>query len=113
MRKEYLSGNKIELGMEIPLIESRISQVSCDKGISLTKAYGSLDHKVIVECVGTVTALQIPLMVIDRRGVSIMSALFANRRVTHLRFSDVSSRYGNYRRLILEAEGCLESRMRS
>jgi hypothetical protein len=90
--------------MEIPLIESRISQVSRDKGISLIKVYGSFDHKVIVECVGTITALQIPLMVIDRRGVSIMSALFANRRVTHLRFDDASSRYGNYWRLIVENE---------
>ena len=32
--------------------------------------------------------LQIPLMIIDRRGVSIMSTLFTNRRVTHLRFVD-------------------------
>ena len=29
--------------------------------------------------------LQVPLLIIDRRGVSIMSALFVNRRVTHLR----------------------------
>jgi hypothetical protein len=29
---------------------------------------------------------QIPLMIIDRRGVSIMSTLFMNRRVTHLWF---------------------------
>jgi len=33
--------------------------------------------------------LQIPLMIIDRRGVSIMSTLFTNRRVTHLKFVDV------------------------
>jgi len=38
--------------------------------------------------------LQVPLLVIDRRGVSIMSASFANRRVTHLRFDVVLSRYG-------------------
>ena len=31
---------------------------------------------------------QIPLMIIDQRGVSIMSTLFTNRRVTHLRFVD-------------------------
>jgi hypothetical protein len=31
---------------------------------------------------------QIPLMIIDRRGVSIMSMLFMNCRVTHLRFAD-------------------------
>ena len=29
--------------------------------------------------------LQVPLLIIDLRGVSIMSALFANRRVAHLR----------------------------
>ena len=33
--------------------------------------------------------LQIPLLIIDLRGVSIMSALFANRRVTHLRDTDI------------------------
>jgi hypothetical protein len=32
--------------------------------------------------------LQIPLMIIDRRRVSVMSILFTNRRVTHLRFID-------------------------
>jgi hypothetical protein len=32
---------------------------------------------------------QILLMIIDRRGVSIMSMLFTNHRVTHLRFSIV------------------------
>src|SRR5215216_3072066 len=29
--------------------------------------------------------LQVPLLIIDLRGVSIMSALFVNHRVTHLR----------------------------
>ena len=42
----------------------------------------------IVEFVGVITDLQVPLLIIDRRGVSIMSALFTNRRVTHLRFDD-------------------------
>jgi hypothetical protein len=32
---------------------------------------------------------QILLLIIDRRGVSIMSTLFTNRRVTHLRFAVV------------------------
>jgi hypothetical protein len=36
---------------------------------------------------------QIPLLIIDQRGVSIMSMLFANRRVTHLRFTVVLSGY--------------------
>ena len=42
----------------------------------------------IVECVGVITDLQIPLMTIDQRGVSIMSTLFTNRRVTHLRYDE-------------------------
>ena len=33
--------------------------------------------------------LQIPLLIIDPRGVSIMSALFTNRRVTHLRDTNI------------------------
>ena len=41
--------------------------------------------RVIIEYVGVSTDLQVPLLIIDRRGVSIMSALFANSRVTHLR----------------------------
>jgi hypothetical protein len=36
---------------------------------------------------------QILLLIIDQRGVSIMSTLFANRRVTHLRFAVVLSGY--------------------
>ena len=58
-------------------------------------AYGSFDHKVIVEYVGTIMDLQIPLLVIDQRGVSIMSTLFTNRRVIHLRFDDAFERIQN------------------
>ena len=42
--------------------------------------------------VGTFTGIQTPLLVIDRRGVSIMSALFANRRETRLKLGDALSR---------------------
>ena len=38
--------------------------------------------------------LQIPLLVIGRREVSTMSTWFTNRRVIHLRFDVVLSRYG-------------------
>ena len=55
----------------------------------VTYVYGSFDHKVIVEYVGAIMDLQVPLLVIDWRGVSIMSASSANRRVTHLRFDVV------------------------
>jgi hypothetical protein len=38
--------------------------------------------------------LRVPLLVIDQRRVSIMSAQFTNRRMTHLRFDVVLNRYG-------------------
>ena len=69
-----LISNKVELGMEIPMIKPWMSRVSRDKGNCFPYVNGSIDHKVIVEYVGAVMDLQIPLMVIDRRGVFIMSA---------------------------------------
>jgi len=68
-----LVGNEIELGMVIPTIGSRTSKVSRDKGMGYD-VYGSNDHVIFVECVGVIMGIQIPLMIIDRRGVSIMSA---------------------------------------
>jgi hypothetical protein len=49
---------------------------------------------------------QILLMIIDRRGVSIMSTLFTNRRVTHLRFVVIFEwiRYSD--RITGQHEGC-------
>jgi hypothetical protein len=49
---------------------------------------------------------QIPLMIIDQRGVSIMSTLFTNHRVTHLRFVVIFEwiRYSD--RIIGQHEGC-------
>ena len=41
-----------------------------------------------VERVGVITDLQVPLLIIDRRGVPIKSTLFTNCRVTHIRFDD-------------------------
>ena len=60
--------------MEIPTIKPRISRISRDKGNWFRMLNDSIDHELIVEYVGAVMDLQIPLMVIDRRGVSIMSA---------------------------------------
>ena len=68
-----LVGNEIELGMVIPTIGSRTSKVSRDKGMGYD-VYGSNDHVIFVECVGVIMGIQIPLMIIDRRGVSVMSA---------------------------------------
>jgi hypothetical protein len=41
---------------------------------------------IIVECTWVSTAFQSPLLIIDRRGVSIMSGVFPTRRVAHLRY---------------------------
>ena len=68
-----LVGNEIELGIVIPTIGSRTSKVSRDKGMGYD-VYGSNDHMIFVECVGVIMGIQIPLMIIDRRGVSVMSA---------------------------------------
>src|SRR3954465_12049008 len=77
--------NKIKLGMEIPMIESRTCNISRDKGIELHEYNVHTITEVIIECVRVGTDLQVPLLIINRRGVSIMSTLFVNRRVTHLR----------------------------
>ena len=60
----------------------------------------------IVECVGVIMGLQVPLLTIDRRGVPIMSALFANRRVTHLRFVDAFERIQNAGANIGQHQNC-------
>ena len=44
--------------------------------------------RVIIEYVGVSTDLQVLLLIIDQRGVSIMSTLFVNCRVIHLRDTD-------------------------
>jgi hypothetical protein len=55
---------------------------------------------------------QIPLMIIDRRGVSIMSTLFTDRRVTHLRFTVVFEwiRYSD--RITGHHEGCFRKALK-
>ena len=78
-------GNEIKLGMEITMIESRTCNISRDKGIELHAYKVHRIIEVIVEYVGVSTDLQVPLLIIDQRRVSIMSTLFANRRVAHLR----------------------------
>ena len=45
--------------------------------------YGSIG--LFPECTGVITGIQVPLMIIDRRFVSVMSGVFLDRRVTHLR----------------------------
>ena len=76
-RVKRLAGNKIELGMEIPMIESRASNIPTDKGNYVCCHCGSTD-KIFVEYVGTNMGIQVPLLVIDRRGVLVMSTSFPN-----------------------------------
>ena len=49
----------------------------------------------IIECVGVIMDLQLPLLTIDWRGVLIMSKLFTNRRVTHLRIDGAIEKIRN------------------
>ena len=86
--KRVLIGNEVELGIEIPTIKPRISRISRDKGIEFHAYKVHTITKVIVEYVGVSTDLQVPLLIIDRREVSIMYTLFANHRVTNLRDTD-------------------------
>src|SRR5664279_4937799 len=79
--------------MVIPTIVSRVSKISRDKGNKIRIVFnprhsGSTSIKIFVECVGAIMGIQVPLMVIDQRGVSIMSACSRTRRVTHLTFVD-------------------------
>ena len=44
--------------------------------------------KNFMERTGAIMGVQIPLLVIDQRGVSIMSGVIRNHRVAHLRVDD-------------------------
>ena len=85
-RVKRLGGNEIELGTKIPTIESRASNIPSDKG-----NYVCCDKvrpiKIFIEYVGTNMGIQVPLLVIDQRCVSVMSTSFSNRRVRTLKVS--------------------------
>ena len=72
-RVKRLAGNEIELGMEIPTIEPRASNMPMTKGITYV-VITVRPIKFFVEYVGTNMGIQVPLLVIDRGGVSVMSA---------------------------------------
>ena len=57
--------------MKIPMIESRASNMSMTKGITYVDI-AVRPVKIFVEYVGTNMSIQVPLLVIDRRGVSVM-----------------------------------------
>ena len=67
-----LVGNEIELGMNIPTIESRASNIPTTKGITYV-VITVRPIKIFIEYVGTNMSIQISLLVTDRRGVSVMS----------------------------------------
>ena len=69
-------------GIGIPMIKSRASNVPIDKG-NCIRGYLNPRHRcssdeIIEEYVGANMGIQIPLLVIDRKGVSVMSAWFPN-----------------------------------
>ena len=71
-RVKRLASNKIELGIKIPTIESRASNIPMTKGITYVVIMVR-PIKIFVEYVGTNMSIQVPLLVIDWRGVSVMS----------------------------------------
>ena len=76
-RVKRLAGNEIELGIEIPTIESRASNIPMTKGITYV-VIAVWPIKIFIEYVGTNMGIQVPLLVIDWRHVSVMSTLFSN-----------------------------------
>ena len=58
--------------MWIPTIDSRASNISMTKGIMYVVITVRL-IKIFIEYVGANMGIQVPLLVIDRRGVSVMS----------------------------------------
>ena len=65
-------GNKIELGMKIPTIESRASNIPMTKEIMYV-VITVRPINIFIEYVRTNMSIQVPLLVIDRRGVPVMS----------------------------------------
>ena len=71
-RVKRLAGNEIELGIKIPTIESRASNIPTDKG-NYVCCHKVRPIKIFIEYVGANMDVQVPLLVIDRRVVSVMS----------------------------------------
>ena len=71
-RVKRLAGNEIELGMKIPTIKSRASNILMTKGITYVVII-VWPIKIFIEYAGTNMSIQVLPLVIDRRGVSVMS----------------------------------------
>ena len=82
VRVKWLVGNETERGIGIPTIESRASNIPIDKGNCirdwLNPRHRRSSDEIIVEHVGANMGIQIPLLVIGRRALSVMSAWFSN-----------------------------------
>ena len=77
-RVKTLAGNDIEIGIGIPTIQSRASNIPKDKGNGIRDYMnpwnrGSID-KIFVEYVGSNMDIQVPLLDIDRGVSQVMSA---------------------------------------
>ena len=71
-RVKRLADNEIELGIEIPMIKSRASNIPMTKGTTYV-VMRFWPIKIFIEYLGTNMSIQITLLVIDRRWVSVMS----------------------------------------
>ena len=71
-RVKRLVSNEIELGIEISMIESRASNIPMTKGITYVVIMVR-PIKIFIEYVGANMSIQVPLLVIDRRRVSVIS----------------------------------------
>jgi len=72
-RVKILADNEIKLDMKIPTIESRANNIPMDKG-NYVCCHKVRPIKIFVVYVGANMGIQVPLFVIDHRGVSVMSS---------------------------------------
>ena len=106
-RVKRLAGNDIELGIEIPTIESRASNIPMTKG---TTCYAVRPIKIFVKYVGANMGIQVPLLVIDRRGILVSYIVHKPVGSACLTFVDDIVLY---ELCMLVTECCLEFRIRS
>ena len=71
-RVKILAGNEIEVGMKIPTVQSRLVTYRWTNEITYV-VITVRPIKIFVEYVGANMGIQVPLLVIDQRGVSVMS----------------------------------------
>ena len=75
-------------------------QVSDEICIYVTKGieiYVKVQRRFIRGSTGVIMGVQVPLLIIDQREISIMSGVLPNRGVTHLRVDNAWDHFRNYR----------------